>query len=284
MWIIVLIVVAVLTYLYIRFFKIPKIKSVVFIDGAPGAGKSLYCVNLSIRLYKRSLRRFRLKKAVLSVLSFVFPSKGFKNAYSRLEEPMLYSNIPLARVKHCRLTIDILLRKVRIPVGSIVLWDETSITVDQFDYKDRAISDALRDFMKLSRHMFNGTIVANSQSTNDLHYSFKSVLTEYFYIHHSTRVGPFTILTMQEMAYAADSSAGSVVNALNSDVEDSMKKVIIWNRYMKDYDSRCYSILTDSLPVYDDWVVLSRKDSLKTKKVLSFKKDRYVVKESEVSK
>lgn len=154
-WIIALIVVAVLAYLYVRFFKIPKIKNFVFVDGGPGAGKSFYCVNLAIRLYKRALRRFRFRKSILFVLSRFAFLKGvfvrFRDVYGSLEEPMLYSNIPLRRVKFCPLTLDILLRRVRIPYYSVVLFDEISICVDQFDYKDRGISDALKDFMKLQR-------------------------------------------------------------------------------------------------------------------------------------
>lgn len=288
-WIVVLVLVAVVAFLYFRFFKIPKIKNVVFVDGAPGAGKTFYCVNLAIRLYKAEIRRFRLRKAFLFVLSRFSFLKGvfvrFRDAYGALEEPMLYSNIPLRCIKFCPLTIDILLRKVRIPYHSVILFDEISICVDQFDYKDRDVSDALKDFFKLSRHEFRGHIVINSQSVNDLHYSIKSVMSEYFYVHHRTKLPFISILSIQELAYSADSSANNIVNAFTDDLESTLKKVVVFNRYYRYFDSYCFSILTDSLSVFDDWYVIDKKDSAKTKNVLTFKKGRYhVITNEEVSK
>lgn len=288
-WIVVLVVVGVLLFLYFRYFKIPKIKNVVFVDGAPGAGKTFYCVNLAIRLYKAELRRYRVRKGILFVLSRLSFLKGvfarFADAYGSLREPMLYSNIPLRCIKFCPLTMDILLRKVTIPYYSVILFDEISICVDQFDYKDRDVSDALKDFFKLSRHQFRGHVVIDSQSVNDLHYSIKSVMSEYFYIHHRTKLPFISILSMQELAYSADSSANNIVNAFTDDLESTLKKVIVFNKYYRYYDSYCYSILTDSLPVFDDWYVIDKKESAKTRNVLTFKKGRYkVISNMEVSK
>lgn len=275
MWIIITLIAILALYLYFRFFKIPKIKNIVFIDGSLGTGKSFYSVSLAIRLYKKMYRQYRIKKAFAPIAERIAAWKGRE---FKLEEPMLYSNIPLRRVKHVPLTLDILLRKKRVNYKSVILIDEVSIVADQFDYKDRFISDSLRDFFKLYRHeSHGGYIVINSQSTADLHYSIKSVLSDYFYIHHKTKVPFFTVLKVQEMAYSSDKDGGQVVNAHTSDVEDTLKMVFVWNRYYRSYDTYCYSILTDSLPVFDDWYIIEKRESAKTKNVLTFKEGRYQV-------
>lgn len=280
-WIVIILLCALALFLYFKFFKIPKIKNIVFVDGSLGTGKSFYCVNLAVRLYKRSVRRYKITKLVYKLLRPLGRFKRFsrlKTAVDTLEEPLLYSNIPLRRVKFAPLTLDILLRKVRIPYKSVILIDEFSMVVDQFDYKDRAVSDALRDFLKLFRHETRGgTLVCNSQSTADLHYSMKSVLSDYFYLHHKVRLPFFSILWCQEMAYSADKDAQSVTNVQNSDIEDNLKMVFVPNKYFRYYDTYCYSVLTDGLSIFDDWYILDKRDSAKCKEVLTFREGRYKI-------
>lgn len=280
-WIIALLIIGLCLFLYYRFFKIPKIKNIVFVDGSLGTGKTYYSVNVAIRLYRKAVRHWKIRKIVYKVIRPLTRFKRFqplKMAEKGNEEPMLYSNIPLKRVKHCPLTLDILTRKARIPYKSVVLLDEVSMVADQFDYKDREISEALRDFFKLYRHETKGGyIVINSQSTADLHYSIKSVLSDYFYIHHRVKLPFFSILWCQEMAYSSDKDAQNVVNASNSDIEQNLRMVFVPNTFMKYYDTYCYSVLTDSLPVFDDWYIIDRKESAKCKEVLTFRKGRYKV-------
>lgn len=280
-WIVILLLVALALFLYYKFFKIPKIKNIVFVDGSLGTGKSFYSVNVAVRLYKRQVRHWKIRKVVYKVIQPLSRFKRFqslKKAVSTLEEPILYSNIPLKRIKHCPLTLDILTRKVRIPYKSVILIDEMSMVADQFDYKDREVSECLRDFFKLYRHETRGGyIVINSQSTADLHYSIKSVLSDYFYLHHRVKLPFFSILWCQEMAYSSDKDAQNVVNASNADIEENLKMVFVPNRYFKYYDTYCFSILTDNLPVFDDWYVIDKKESAKCNEVLTFRKGRYKV-------
>lgn len=267
-------IVALVAFIYFKFFKIPKLKSVIFVDGSLGTGKSFYSVYLAIRLYKRNLRHAKITNLIIKLLRKI-PLKRFKNL-KEVEEPLLFSNIPLAGVKHCKITKDLLLRKKRFPYQSIVLLDEISLIVDQFDYKDREVSDRLRDFMKLFRHEAGNKakLIINSQSTSDLHYSVKAVLSDYIYLHHKTKLPFFTLLAVREMGYSSDKDAQNVTNEVNADIEQELKHIIVPNRAYKKYDSRCYSILTDELEVSNDWVVLGKKDSLKTKVICTFKEDK----------
>lgn len=269
-WIIALGIIALLTWLYFRFFKIPKIKNIVFVDGSLGTGKTFYCVSLSIRLYKRAVRRYKVGKALSKLLPF-FKCDG--------EKPILYSNIPLQGVEFRPLTLDVIERKKRVPHHSVVFIDEASLLADQFDWRDKYVSDCLRDFVKLFRHYsHNGYLVFNSQSTSDVHYAFKACLSDYLYIHHKVRLPFVSALKVQEMVYSADKDGGNLVNAFHTDVEDTLKVMLVRNKYFKQYDSLCYSALTDWLSYDDETIELRKGDSLKAKEIVTFRKGRYEVK------
>ena len=92
-------------YFYFKFFKIPKLKNIIFIDGSLGTGKSFYSVCLAIRLYKRNLRRFKLK---LFLFKYFLRFGKFKDYYLTLEKPLLYSNIRLRNIEFVIVTKDLL--------------------------------------------------------------------------------------------------------------------------------------------------------------------------------
>ena len=270
-WVIVIGIVLLFGFLYFRFFKIPKIKNVVFVDGSLGSGKTFYCVSVAIKLYKRALRSFHLKMLFCRI-------PYFAEKWGKIEKPILISNIPLRGVDFQPLTLDVLLRKKRVPYKSVILMDEFSLIADQFDYKDRAISDSLRDFFKLWRHESKGGyIVINSQSLSDLHYSLKAVISDYLYIHHKTRLPFFSMLQVQEMAYSNDQNGQSIVNVHNGDVEDNLRTMLVFNGTHKRYDTYCFSVLTDWLDYDDRTMFIDKGGSLKVGEVVTFKHGRYKV-------
>lgn len=263
-----------LIWLYFHFFKIPKIKNLTFVDGGLGAGKTFYSVQLAVRLYKREIRRYKIRKVLLKPFAKCQDKKRLwgrlGHAYRHLEEPVLYSNIPLKYVKHAKLTIDILRREKRVAARSVVLIDDISLVADQMMYKDKKLAKELSIFFKLWRHeSHGGYIVANSQTTSDLIWGFKYALSDYLYIHHGTNFPFVRVLKLQEMAYSADKDGSSIVNNRNEDIEETMKMVFCWKKYFKYYDSYCYSILTDGLEVYDKQTYLEYWQTAKTADLLT---------------
>lgn len=278
--------VALVAFLYFKFFKMFKMKSIVFIDGSLGTGKSFYSVSIAVRLYKRQLRRYKVKKWLFKLLAPTFPKIAKK--YKKLEEPLLYSNMPLRRVKYVLLTKDLLYRRnVRFAFHSIILIDEFSILADQFTFKDRELNERLTLFFKLLRHELHAggsTCVINSQSTSDLHFSLKYVLSDYLYIHHMTKLPFFCLLKVQEMAYSADKDGGNVINVRSSDIEDSLKTLIVWKKYFKYYDSIYLSIFTDKLPPYTKTEYNPSGKYIKKKELVSFKEFPFLYENLEVRK
>lgn len=256
-------------YLYFKFFKIPKIKNIVFIDGSLGTGKTFYSIALGVRLYKKQLRNYKFKKFIFSLIS--------KKKLENLEEPVLYSNIKLRNIKFTLVTKDLLFRqKYRFAYNSVLILDEFSLVADQMLYKNPEINERLSEFFKLFRHETKGGyIIVNSQSISDLHYSLKYVLSDYFYIQSKVKLPFFNFLNIIESTYNADKSS-SLSTSINSDVDENVKKVIVSKKYFRYYDTYCYSIFTDSLPIYRTDSLLSRYDDLKASNLVSFKDFKYL--------
>lgn len=257
-------------YLYFKFFKLLKIRSIMFVDGGLGTGKSFLSVALAVRLYKKQLRIYKIKRWLFSYLGMF--SKKFQRAYETLEEPLLYSNIRLRNVNFVKLTKELLYRQTRFAYKSVVLIDEMSLMADQFCYKDREMSERLSLFFKLFRHETRGGYcVINSQSTSDLHYSLKYVLSDYLYIHHMKKYPFFAALKVQEMAYTGDSNGQTIVNVRNEDIEVTLKTMLVLKKYYKYYDSYCYSVFTDSCRVWSMVEFNPKGANIKDRHLISFK-------------
>ena len=269
LWLVVLILFCLGAYIYYKYFKIPKMKNVVFIDGSLGTGKSALTVCLAIRMYKRHLRHYKFRK-------FIY--KLFKIKKEN-EEPILYSNIHLRNIKYTYLTNDLILRKnYRFAYKSIVILDEFSLVADQNMYgkKYEEICERMNEFFKLFRHETKGGyLFINSQSTSDLNYTLKSVLSDYFYIHHkSNRFVPLVcVLKVQECRYSRDNSS---LNVNIEDVEENLKCLVMLKKWFKYYDTYCHSIYTDFLPVYVNDDFRDKSKSLKSGKLVSYKDLTYL--------
>lgn len=243
-------------WFYIKKVKHLKIGTFVFITGGVKTGKTLLSIKIALNKYQKNLLKYKIKK-------FLFPKK-----YKNLEMPLLYSNIPL-KTKFVLLTEDLLLRKKRFAYGSVVLCDEASLVADSQLIKNMDINNRLLLFNKLIGHELKqgGCIIYNSQNTQDVHYSIKRCVSNYFYILHDYTI-PFThMLDIREMI----SSEENIVNTFNSDLDNYNKKYFISKRFYKKYDRYALSVLTDKLPVEKNVIDGSKLDNLKIDSIISFR-------------
>lgn len=243
---------------FIRKFKICKIGSLNLVSGGVKCGKSTLSTYLAISEFKRVRRKVKIKN---------FFRKIFKK--SLIEEPLLYSNIPLS-CDYVAVTEDLLLRKKRFRYGSVVLIQEASLVADSQLIRDMAVNERLLLFNKLIGHETKGgCLIYDTQSISDCHYSIKRCLSNYFYIHHLVKWVPFFLIAyVQEFRYSDDNSTISV--SLN-DTEDTLKKVFLPKSVWKYFDCYNYSSFTDNLEVEDNVINNNRFSNLKSKKIVSFR-------------
>ena len=242
-----------------------KFSSVVLFTGQVGSGKTSLCISQAIKQHKRELLFYKLKKLF-----------GKKN----LELPLLYSNVPLRYKYYIPLTKEDLLREKRFAFKSVVIWSEASLIADSQNFKNTKVNNELSLFAKLIRHeLHGGKLFIETQSLSDNHYSIKRVLSNYIYIYRCIKWIPFILIyKVRECVYSYDNNG--VVNNFQSDVEDSLKTLVISKSVFKKYDTYTYSKFTDDLDY--DCVLLSKsqldKLDLKSDDIVSFNDLRYLKK------
>lgn len=245
-----------------KYFKVPKIACVSLTTGGVKSGKSTFSVHLAISTYKRIHRQWKLRK---------FFQTLFNKPIS--EEPLLYSNIPLA-VPYVPITLDLLERKIRPRYGSVAYVNEASLLCDQMLYKDEELNERLTLFNKLFGHeTCGGYLVYDTQCIGDVHYAVKRSLSNYFYIHHlEKRIPFFLVAKVREERYSDDK--GTVTNTYGEDVEENLKTVIIPKSVWKKFDAYCFSVLTDDLPVSAD---VRDTTDLKAREIVSFREFKTIM-------
>lgn len=244
-------------FLYLKFFKIPKIGSLVLVSGGVKCGKSTTSVYFALKVYKKNLRSVKIKN---------FFRKIFKRPL--LEEPLLYSNVPL-KCKYVPLTKELLSRKVRFRYKSVIYIQEASLVADSQLISNQQLNTRLLLLNKLIAHETKGgTLIYDTQQLDDVHYSIKRSISNYFYIHSTQKWLPFfCIVRMREMLHNESDS----INVITDDIEKSTQMFLVPKRVWKKFDCYCFSSLTDNLPVYDSVIDNSKNDNLKVDKLISFR-------------
>lgn len=245
-----------------KYFKVPKIACVSLTTGGVKSGKSTFSVHLAISTYKRIHRQWKVRK---------FFQTLFNKPIS--EEPLLYSNIPLA-VPYVPITLELLERKIRPRYGSVAYVNEASLLCDQMLYKDEELNERLTLFNKLFGHeTCGGYLVYDTQCIGDVHYAVKRSLSNYFYIHHlEKRIPFFLVAKVREERYSDDK--GTVTNTYGEDVEENLKTVLIPKSVWKKFDAYCFSVLTDDLPVSAD---VRDTTDLKARDIVSFRQFKTIM-------
>lgn len=252
---------------FLSFFKFPKISAIAIFTGGVKVGKSgvsLACAYQKYRLVHRSWR-------IRSIVRKIFRK-------SPIEEPLFYSNIPLAGIPYCDLEIDHILRKKRFAFGSVVFIDEGSLLADCYLSKikgnvDCDLSIELLKFVKLFGHeTHGGYLIINSQSMSDLSIAIRKCTNQIFYIHstHSLPILPISFCKIREERYSED---GNAVNSYNDDIEESLKTVLFRKKIFKMYDRFSFSSLTDNLDNSVKKYRHSIGENIKAEKITSFRKE-----------
>lgn len=238
-------------------FKVPKCDSLVFTDGSPKTGKSTFSVYVADVTYRRNLRAWKIRVWFQKLLNRKLD-----------EEPLFYSNIPLNR-PYVPLTSDLILLKKRFRRRSVCFIDEASLMADSQLYSDKKKNEQLMMFCKLFGHITHGgTLVYNTHNPEDMHFSFKRCLNEYFYIHHLVKWIPFFVIAYVREERFADS--GTSINTYGEDIEASLRKVLIPKRVWKLFDAYAFSFITDDLECESRVIDVKCKD-LKARQLLSFR-------------
>lgn len=252
-WILIIAIILVIVFLVMFFHmrKVPKLGCLALITGGVKTGKSTLAIYLAIRQNKRQRFKWKLYMLLQKVLTFL-PVR---------EEPLLYSNVPLAGVNYVPLTVELLLREKRFNYRSTIYVQEASLVEDSQMFKDMDINERLLYFNKLIGHETRGGgIIYDTQAIQDCHYAIKRSISSYIWIHHNVKIPFFIMVYVREMFYSEDNSS---VNVFNEDVEKTLLRIIVPKSVWKKFDAYCYSKLTDDLErEYETVYIPKRKFSM----------------------
>jgi hypothetical protein len=130
-------------------------------SGVNGGGKTFNNTYSALNAYKRSVKKWALINSPtlfqkILHLYFIpyFNNKRKRNYFYKSKKPLLYSNYPILisnGVYSEPLTCDIMLMEKCIPWGSVVVLDEVSKWVNQFEFKE-SFSKALDEHISYFRH------------------------------------------------------------------------------------------------------------------------------------
>lgn len=258
LFVIVLIGLAVLL-LWFFIFKVKHLKTpdVYMVDGGVKTGKSLITVKLAVTQYRKNCIKVAIFNFFRKCVNLFRKTKK-----APLEKPMLYSNMPLYKVKYNRLTLDVLQWNVKLPNKSVCLIDEATLLADsmlgmskgkekQKEY-DRT-NEILTLFLKTYGHQTHGgSCFYNSQNVVDLHFSFKRCTSTYLMVMKNRKFPFFCLVDCRELVH---DESGDTKNVITNDVDDDNKPLFISKRWYKYYDRYYLDVLTKNLPLYVNYDV-----------------------------
>ena len=254
-------IILILLFIFLIFFLSTRIKRlkldcVSLITGGVKTGKSTLSVHLAIKKYKKNHRVWWFKRYILM--------------NRNVEEPLLYSNIPLT-CEYVPVTQDMLERKVRLNYKSVMYLCEMSLIADSMCFKDELLNEQLTLFIKLYGHeTHGGALFIDTQSVLDNHFAVKRCISRNLYIYHLIKWIPFLLVfKVRELYYSEDNST---INVIEEDLEDSMKLVICTKSVWKKFDCYAYSIFTDHCPNECEILNENKKRNLKVNQLVTFKK------------
>jgi len=247
----------ILLFIVLKHFKTLKCSNLSLITGAIKSGKSTIGCSLALKQYKKALFNWRVTCFIRKLFGKELP-----------EKPLLYSNIPLG-VPFSPITPEILQRKTRPRFKSVCFIDEAVLIASNDAYKDMTLNERLEFFNKLFGHeTHGGYLFYNTQAIGDVSIEVRRCASQVFYVHRIVKWLPFIIIAyVREMIYNED---GLVVNNVDEDVEESLKKVIISKKVFKLFDRYAFSYFTDDLPVDDKVIDGSKLPDLKVREIIGF--------------
>lgn len=245
-----------------------KVKdTITCFTGGVGSGKSFCATKAASSEYTRALLAYAIRKPIYRL---------FKRPPESL--PLFLTNIPVYLKRRQRLllritgngkqeyswklTPDHLMLMSKIPENSVILIDEFSATLTQFDFKSPNV-EILDEFVRWCRHYFNGRIIICDQCSENIVLQVRrrfnlvhnTIRTRSFPFGRSKLLGKFNLLSLvtYRLIYISE-EIKDVGKADEKGSETESKQIgIRWAFYLlpfwrKLYETRAYKHRYDTVP------------------------------------
>lgn len=216
--------------------------SIICFTGGLGSGKTYLGVQNTIRFYKRSVFRWKMKR----LLPWT----------KKQPKPQLLSNIPLRyrrsffgkRVYSDVLRVEHLLMQKKIPPNSVIFIDEVGQFLDQYSYDNKFVMVDIQEFVRFFRHYVgrkHGRLFMTDQSISNVTLQIKrrvNVIYNLNNFHRYMGFLPFGICEVHELEMVEETVNQTDGITTNKDYFFFRLPYRI-SKKKRVYDTYCYSKL-----------------------------------------
>lgn len=248
-FIIILILLLVFCFIVWTKFRARKKQPINLFSGRNGGGKSFNMSIQSVRDVKSSIRYWKhYNKPFFSWIYLWIPyfnKKRKNNEQYNLDLPEIYTSYPIEWKKGVYskpITLEIMLLQKSIPLNSIVVIDEFSSWINQFEFKEN-FSDVLNDHIQKWRHYHGNKsrLYIADQCTNNIPIQVRYRCNSAICCLETKHYLKFIHITKYKNIDLTDAIKNvEIVDNDNSDTDDKTLRMISFG-FRRIYDDRAYS-------------------------------------------
>jgi len=234
--------------------------TIVVFTGTLGSGKTFSAVKLAVKTYKRYMWSYRLNKII--------------RPWKKIPKPKIYSNIPIKYKRKqwsTKIESSQLIFQRQFTGRPIVVIDEIGSIAGQNDYDNDYVVNLLANrFVRFFRHTCNGRLIMTDQAVSSIYKGVRVRMGITYSLSNFRKKYLFFYKTNCRTMEITDDSVSNVNIMNNAEVPYLFGFI---GKTFKQYDSRCYSILYDDLPILEkeyQWTKFKTKEFIE----LPFKKLR----------
>lgn len=276
-WIILIVIAVILIICWIKCYKLDLYRNMTAYTGGVGAGKTCLATRQAVMCYKRALRSWKWECFKSRILFRALPEKPllcsnvpilykkkltpeYHNAVSEWKKACrqarkegrdvpkqdeYIANVPeySAKFASCQLTAEILFLQERIPENSVVLVDEVSSFLNQFEYNKNANVSLYDEFCRFCRQYFNGNVIVTDQCISNVILQIRRRLNTVYNLSKHHYFAKINTVMVREINISDE-----IVTVDTKDTNEPFSRYIWFGNWFKNYASRCFRYRYQMLP------------------------------------
>lgn len=278
-WIVLIVVAVVLLICWCKSYHLDLYRNMTAYTGGVGAGKTCLATRQAVLCYKRALRAWKRdciksrflfralpeKPLLCSNVPILYKKKitpEYRYAVSEwkkacrqarkkgLDAPDLVvyiANVPeySAKFASCQLTPEILFLQERIPENSVVVVDEVSSFLNQFEYNKNANVNLYDEFCRFCRQYFNGNVIVTDQCISNVILQIRRRLNTVYNLSKHRYFFKINTVLVREINISDE-----IVTVDTKDTNEPFARYIWFGNWFKNYASRCFRYRYEMLPLH----------------------------------
>ncbi|MBQ7348177.1 MAG: hypothetical protein IJW55_09475 [Clostridia bacterium] len=282
-WIILIVIAVILLICWLKSYKLDIYRNMTAYTGGVGAGKTCLATRQAILCYKRALRAWKWECFKARILFQTPPEmpllcsnipilykkkltpeyhhavgewkKACKQARKegrevpKMEEYTQAVPEYSAKFSSCQLTAEILFLQERIPESSVVVVDEVSSFLNQFEYNKNVNVNLYDEFCRFCRQYFNGNVIVTDQCISNVILQIRRRLNTVYNLSKHGYFCKINTVKVREINISDE-----IVTVDQKDTNEQFQRYIWFGNWFKNYASRCfryrYAMLPEHQPTF----------------------------------